>query len=364
MPNASKRRTFEALTYTDSYESIVEKHFRGRATHRAEDTGPYKIEELVADFEKCLLRSRQEFVPAPSGLSSRLKWASMIFQPEEDVFVTIFVKGNETPEFKVSVSACSAKKAAETLVQLRREYLPEDDATGPGFFIMSDKRRAQRANLERKHQLDSFHLALHYGDNFPAWDREFQHGLSEHGISILRGSPGTGKTTYLRHVMCSLAATHRFYFVPVDNFELLTSGRLTAFWKGEHEAHPAAIKVLVLEDTETLLFERDRDIPSPVSALLNITDGLITQLVKLHLICTLNCKMEDLDTAILRPGRLRFFKEFERIPRERAARMADHYSLFLPEGSDFTLAELFACPNFAELTAGAVRKVGQIGFNR
>jgi hypothetical protein len=148
------------------------------------------------------------------------------------VFVTIFAKGFAAEVFKVSVSACSAKKAAETLVQLRREFLPEDDATGPGFFIMSDNRRAQRAKLGRKHQLDPVRLALHYGDNFPAWDREFQQGLNEHGISILRGNPGTGKTSYLRHVMCSLAATHRFYFVPVDNFELLTSGRLTAFLEG------------------------------------------------------------------------------------------------------------------------------------
>jgi hypothetical protein len=59
--------------------------------------------------------------------------------------------------------------------------------------------------------------------------------------------------------------------------------------------------------------------------------------------------MDELDPAILRPGRLRFFKEFERIPRDRAARMADHYSLRLPEGTDFTLAELFACPNLQTL---------------
>jgi hypothetical protein len=52
MPHSSKERTVqvEALTYADSYESIVEKHFRGRATHRAEDTGQYKIEETGRPF--------------------------------------------------------------------------------------------------------------------------------------------------------------------------------------------------------------------------------------------------------------------------------------------------------------------------
>lgn len=362
----TKRSTVqvEALTYSDSYESIVDKHFRDRTTHRAEDTGPYEIEKLVARFEKCIHRSRQEFVSAPSGVTSRLKWASMLILPEDDVFVTIFAKGNDAEEFKVSITASSAKKAADTLVHLRREFLPEDNGRGPGFFIMSGNRRAHRAQLEKKHHLDSFHLALHYGDDFPEWDREFQRGLAEPGISILRGNPGTGKTSYLRHAMYSLAATHRFYFVPVDNFELLTSGRLSAFWKGEQQEHPSAVKVLVLEDTETLLFERVKDNPSPVSALLNITDGLITQLVKLHLICTLNCKMDDLDPAILRPGRLRFFKEFEQIPRERAARLAHHHGLQLTNGADFTLAEVFASPHFNKQTAGAIRKANQIGFVR
>ena len=60
----------EALTYSDSYGSIVEKHFRGRASHRAENSGPYEIEKLVARFEENFVRSRQEFVPAASELTA------------------------------------------------------------------------------------------------------------------------------------------------------------------------------------------------------------------------------------------------------------------------------------------------------
>jgi hypothetical protein len=163
--------------------------------------------------------------------------------------------------------------------------------------------------------------------------------------------------------MCALAKTHRFYFVPVDNFGLLSSGSLTEFWRSEQRDFPSASKVLVLEDSETLLSERNPERASPVAALLNLTDGLMTQLVRLHLVCTLNCKIEDVDPALLRPGRLRFFKNFERIPRDRAARLAEHYGLKLSDHADFTLAEVFASPNFRKNTSGAHKEKGPVGFS-
>jgi len=162
--------------------------------------------------------------------------------------------------------------------------------------------------------------------------------------------------------MCAVSKTHRFYFVPVDNFGLLSSGSLTEFWKGEQREYPSASKVLVLEDAEALLAERDRHKHSPVAAVLNLTDGLMTQFIKLHLICTLNCKADDVDPALLRPGRLRFFRNFERIPRARAIRLAELYNVSLADKANFSLAEIFASPNFSKNTAGAVKDRGPVGF--
>ena len=96
--------------------------------------------------------------------------------------------------------------------------------------------------------------------------------------------------------------------------------------------------------------------------LLNLTDGLMTQFIKVHLIATLNCERDSLDKALMRPGRLRFFKDFERIPRKRAVRIAEHYSLKLPVHLDFTLAEVFASEKFADHTVAAKKKRGPVGF--
>jgi hypothetical protein len=368
MPKRERALQVEALTYSDTFDALVDLHFRGRPSHRADDTGAYDVAKLVKKLGAKLTRSRQEYLPAPSGLSTQIEWATLCFHLEEDVFLKVMAKGNSAfrsrhgeDEYNVIVTAGSPEKAVATLSGLRREFLQRDD-DGPAFFIMTGGRRPERALLENTHLLDTRRLALHYGEEFPEWADEFLRNLGEAGISILRGESGTGKTSFLRHAMCTLAKTHRFYFVPVDNFNLLSSGMLTEFWKAEQRDYPSASKVLVLEDAETLLTEREHEKHSPVSALLNLTDGLMTQFIKLHLICTLNSKIDDVDQALLRPGRLRFFKTFERIPRERAAQLAKEHNLTLPDKSDFTLAEVFASPKFAQNTSGAFKDKARVGF--
>lgn len=363
----------EALTYSDSYDSLVDRRFHGRPFHKVEDTGPYNVKEMVEKFGSKLIRSRQEYLQSPSGLNDYLEWASLCFELEQDVFATILAKGNAgvrgysgQDEYKVTITADSPTRAAKVMLDLRHQFLPQEntDNGDAAFFIMTGARRAQRAVLDKSHLLDSTQLALHYGEDFVRWSSEFCQNLAEPGISILRGEAGTGKTSFLRHAMCTLSKTHRFYFVPVDNFGLLASGSLADFWKVEQREFPSASKVLVLEDAETLLLERDHQKQSPVAALLNLTDGLMTQLVKLHIICTLNSKIDSVDPALLRPGRLRFFRSFERISLERAQLIARHYNLNLQQKSDFTLAEIFASADFSANTAGLIKDKGPVGFAR
>src|SRR5205814_1638125 len=84
----------EALTYTGTFDSIVERHFRGEPIHRAEDTGLYDIPKLIEKLGDKLLRSRQEYLPTPSGFSTHLAWSSLCFELEEKVLVTIMAKGS------------------------------------------------------------------------------------------------------------------------------------------------------------------------------------------------------------------------------------------------------------------------------
>jgi len=369
MSKPDKILEVDALTYSDSFDGLVDRHFRNRPSHRADDTGLYNVEEMIRAFPDKLFRSRQEYALSPSGLTVRIQWASLLFRLEEDIFVIMFGKAssmgrnNAGDEYKLSVIAESPKKAVDTLSDLRKRFLPKHENQGPSFFIMTGGRRAERAVLEDRFRLTDELLALHYGKDLAAWSEDFMQSLAEPGISILCGETGTGKTSLIRHVMCCLSATHRFYFVPVDNFNMLSSGMLTEFWKAEQRDHPSAVKVLVLEDAETLLLERDHDGKNPVSSILNLTDGLMTQFIKVHLIATLNCKRERLDKALLRPGRLRFFRDIERLSPQRAQQIADHYDLEIEPKLDYSLAEIFGSKKFKDRTAGAFSEKGSIGFS-
>src|ERR1041384_3201772 len=85
----------DALTYSySSLDSVVDNHFRAQPLHRAEDTGGYDVPKLVEAFQDKLIRSRQEYLQSPSGLTTQLEWASLCIRPEENVFVIIMSKGN------------------------------------------------------------------------------------------------------------------------------------------------------------------------------------------------------------------------------------------------------------------------------
>lgn len=323
---------------------------------------------MVEKFGGKLLRSRQENVTSPSGMSAQLKWASLCFEMEKDLFVTVLAKGStyslggREDQFKVTVTADTANRAAEALLSLQKQFVPVlAQQTGPSFFVMGGN-RPERVPLADSFRLNDEKLSLHYGEEFSGWAKEFLPGLDEPGISILCGEPGTGKTYFIRHIMAALADTHRFYFVPVDNFGLLSSNALTDFWKLEHIAHPSAKKVLVLEDAEVLLRDREKG-QSAVATILNLTDGLMTQYVQVHLLATLNCSRDVLDPALLRPGRLKFFRNFGRLPAAHAARIARLYSLKLPQQADYSLAEIFAAEQFQHRTSGVIPERKPLGFS-
>ena len=214
MSKRERNLKVEAVTYSDTLETLVDRHFQGRPVHRVEDTGAYNVSRIIEQYGHKLLRSRQEYLPTPSGFSNQLEWASLCVQLEEDLFIIILAKGSSSvrsntgnDEYKVTVASGSYQKAASALSDLRGKFLCKSGVDGPSFFIMTGPRRAQPAPLEPKHLLDPSLLAMHYGQEFSEWVPEFLKNLCEPGISILRGEAGTGKTSFLRHSMCSLSNT-------------------------------------------------------------------------------------------------------------------------------------------------------------
>ena len=187
-------------------------------------------------------------------------------------------------------------------------------------------------------------LDLHYGEGTEAWVEGWVSGMKTRlsGLTLFRGEPGTGKTTFLRELVWRMYRKHRFYLLPSGQDAMLSRQDTVNFWVRQTRECPLP-KVAVLEDAEALLAPRDEARGDAVSNLLNTTDGLMGDFLQVHLVATVNCKLQSLDAACRRPGRMLAVREFGRIPRERAVAVAKRHGLlgtcFVEES--YTLAEIF-----------------------
>jgi hypothetical protein len=90
---------------------------------------------------------------------------------------------------------------------------------------------------------------------------------------------------------------HRFYYVPASSAAVLTSPEFVGFWMHQNRRHEGKRKIVIFEDAEDLLLQRDQESRSKVSNLLNATDGFLSDQLRLHIIATVNCPLSQLDPA-------------------------------------------------------------------
>lgn len=135
---------------------------------------------------------------------------------------------------------------------------------------------------------------------------------SKKGLYLLTGEPGTGKTTLLRKL--AFECDKDFIFINADNAELLGDPMLVGTLMNHTDT------VLVIEDGESSIASRkdSKERSKFTSNLLNITDGLMSDLLQVQVIVTLNFAKENIDSAFRRAGRLQMEQEFQPLSIEEA----------------------------------------------
>jgi hypothetical protein len=76
--------------------------------------------------------------------------------------------------------------------------------------------------------------------------------------------------------------------------------------------------IFVIEDAENIIVDREKEGHSPVSALLNISDGLLSDCLNIQIICSFNTDITKVDSALMRKGRLIAKYEFRELELEKA----------------------------------------------
>lgn len=176
-----------------------------------------------------------------------------------------------------------------------------------------------------------------YNDGFEDVHNEISRSLKEddNGVYLLYGCPGSGKTTYIRHLIKQCSNNDRkFVYVPSELVGELTGPNFLSFLI-EHKGC-----VFIIEDCESLVTNVDGVRSGVISNLLNMTDGLLADALNIKFICTFNTDEGEIDEALLRPGRCRARYKFELLEKERANKVAKKLGLKEVDG-DVSLAELF-----------------------
>lgn len=137
-------------------------------------------------------------------------------------------------------------------------------------------------------------------------------------IAIFSGPPGTGKSYAVRAVITDTEDVEWVLCPPSVVGRLASPDMAQVLLQERNSEGPLGI---IVEDADALLRARDAgNDENVVSQLLNVGDGLMGDITDIRLILTTNCPRLQIDQALLRPGRLYRFIQFEKLdgPQARA----------------------------------------------
>lgn len=152
-----------------------------------------------------------------------------------------------------------------------------------------------------------------YNDDFKEIHQTILRRLSkknDKGLVLLHGKPGTGKTSYIRYLISSIRKD--VIFLPPNMASAITNPDLISVLLDNPNS------IFVIEDAENIIVDREKDGNSPVSALLNISDGLLSDCLNIQIVCSFNTDISQVDSALMRKGRLIAKYEFKELGLEKA----------------------------------------------
>lgn len=261
------------------------------------------------------------------------------FSSEQGNPISICYSDKEGEDFKTKLltqlKSKIKKKRKNNLYMLSKEY----DRIGFKPFKLSEDQ-------------NSFDIDKHYNDDFKVVDEKIKKCVTrnQQGLVLFHGKPGTGKTTYLKHLVNNYE--RKVIYIPAEMVKSIGSpGLIDALFKMKGA-------ILLIEDAEEALLERGSAASdsAAVSTLLNITDGFLADVLQLTVFCTFNSKWDQIDHALTRKGRILAKYEFKELLSEKVSDLIGDKLSSNDAGKAMTLAEVF---NYEEPEyKGIMAKIG------
>lgn len=193
-------------------------------------------------------------------------------------------------------------------------------------------------------------IEANYNDDLP--DEKIKSFLDsdDSGILILHGEPGTGKSTYIRHLINTVA--NDFLYFDQNSFSNITD---SSFVKTLIQNKNC---VLILEDCENLVQERLNGGVSQIATLLNLTDGLLGDSFKFKVLCTFNTDPKNIDKALQRKGRLKIKYMFKLLNKDKVKRLGKKLGIKEELDKPMSLADIYAYDEIVDFNKDEKKTVG------
>lgn len=277
------------------------------------------------------------------------------------IILSIWPRAQYT-ELSVTVHAeeqATVEKALEVVEKyLAHEKLQASVVSIHWYFEVKDEVRSAEITEIIS---DTFYSAAY--PNIPDMEKYVNEYLeSDASVLVLRGSPGLGKTRFIRYLLS--AANDRkkrqghseFNIGYTADPDVLSHDRLFI------DLLDSTIDVVVLEDIDNQMGKRSEGNDVMVK-LLNASDGLISSFGKKIILSTNLPHMNAVDEALLRPGRCFDTLEFQELNEDQTLELLKKLtgnenllkSKLKMTGTKFSLAEVYY--GFNQFKAGKTKKI-------
>lgn len=201
-------------------------------------------------------------------------------------------------------------------------------------------------DFEKQGEID---IDVNYNDDFKepyGKLRQMIETENKTGLALLYGEPGTGKSSIIKHLICEYPNKD---FIFIDDSVLSSSfqDKIMSYFLENNKA------VFILEDCEKMLMSRDISNNTLINTILNITDGVMGDVLGIKLICTFNTSLNRIDKALLRKGRMTVKYEFGKLCAEKASKILEKEVT-----NPMTLAEIYNIDDENDYSKETKRKIG------
>lgn len=182
-------------------------------------------------------------------------------------------------------------------------------------------------------------ISKNYNDDFKSLNKDIIQFLKQDkrsGLVLLHGKQGTGKTSYIRHLINTVNKS--YIYLPPNIIKEFSDPGFVSFISDYYGS------ILIIEDCEDILKSRssvDKPDSNAITTLLNLTDGLLSDAFNLKIICTFNTDLKNIDKAILRKGRLIVRYEFKELETDKVEKLLKTLKIKDIKPEPMTLADIY-----------------------